>query len=55
MAHAASPDYNDTVEGNITKYTCEGSYEFRTGASFISIECLPNKEWDDFPETCVGK
>ena len=55
MTHAAPPDYDDTVEGNITKYTCESSYEFRSGQTYVSIECLSNKEWDEFPETCVGK
>ena len=55
MFRAGAPDYDDTVEGNITKYTCVGSYEFRSGNPFVSIVCQANGTWQDFPEVCVGK
>ena len=55
MTNAAEPDYEDTLLGNITTYSCVGSYEFRSGDSRVSIECQLDKSWEDFPETCVDK
>ena len=55
MQNAAEPDYEDTLQGNITTYSCVGSYQFRSGNSNVSIECQPNNTWEEFPETCVGK
>ena len=55
MPNAAEPDYEDTLLGNITTYSCVGSYEFRSGNSKVSIECQPNSTWEELPETCVGK
>ena len=55
MLNAAEPEYEGTLLGNITTYSCMDSYEFRSGNSKVSIECQPNNTWEEFPESCVGE